>query len=100
MSDHDPETTPPKGMSCRDEYERASALTRRRFMAGMAASGAGMGVATTAFGGVFRQVVFGQTLKNNVLVVISLRGGIDGLSVVVPYKEHNYHALAAQHRGP
>jgi uncharacterized protein (DUF1501 family) len=76
--------------SCCEEYARASALTRRRFMAGMAA-GAGLGVASTAFGGVFRQVVFGQSLKNNVLVVVSLRGGIDGLSVVVPYKEPNYY---------
>jgi uncharacterized protein (DUF1501 family) len=90
MSEHEHETSAGSDMTCCAEYERASALTRRRFMAGMAA-GVGAGVATTAFGGVFRQVVFGQTIKNNVLVVISLRGGIDGLSVVVPYKERNYY---------
>ena len=43
---------------CCEEYEQAAELTRRRFVAGMAA-GAGLGVASTAFGGVFRQVVFG-----------------------------------------
>ena len=75
---------------CCDEYEAASELSRRRFMATMAA-GAGVGVAATTFGGVFRQASFGAQRDNNVVVVISLRGGIDGLSVVVPYKEHNYY---------
>ena len=56
------------------------------------AAGAGMGVAATSFGGVFRQAAFGAQRDNNVVVVISLRGGIDGLSVVVPYKEANYYS--------
>lgn len=78
--------------ACCEEYERAAGLTRRRFMGGVAA-GAGLGVASTMFGGVFRQAVFGATTGNNVVVVISLRGGIDGLSVVVPHAESNYYSL-------
>ena len=77
---------------CCDEYERVSGLTRRRFLGGMA-SGAGLGVASTAFGGVFRQTVFGTESGNNVVVVISLRGGIDGLSVVVPHADQLYYSL-------
>lgn len=71
--------------SCCQEFERAAGLSRRRFLGGMAA-GAGLAVATTTFGDVFRQTAFGagSGSGNNVLVVISLRGGIDGLSVVVP----------------
>ena len=76
---------------CCEEYERAAELSRRRFMATVAA-GAGLGVAATSFGGVFRQAAFGAQRDNNVVVVISLRGGIDGLSVVVPYKETNYYS--------
>lgn len=76
--------------SCCEEYERVAGLSRRRFMSTMAA-GAGLGVASTAFGGVFQQVTFGAKRNGNVIVVISLRGGIDGLSVVVPHKEHNYY---------
>jgi uncharacterized protein (DUF1501 family) len=78
--------------SCCDEYEQAAGTTRRRFLGGIAA-GAGLGVVSTAFGGVFRQVVYANTTGNNVVVVISLRGGIDGLSVVVPYAESSYAAL-------
>lgn len=86
----DPEGAPMNDITCCEEYERAVGLSRRRFLAGMAA-GAGAGVVGTAFGGAFQQVVYGQTMRSNVVVVISLRGGIDGLSVVVPYKETNYY---------
>jgi uncharacterized protein (DUF1501 family) len=84
------EGNPMNESSCCEEYERVAGISRRRFMAGLAA-GAGAGVATTAFGGVFQQVVYGQTARSNVVVVISLRGGVDGLSMVVPYKEQNYY---------
>jgi uncharacterized protein (DUF1501 family) len=90
MTRTEPEGTSMNEISCCDEYERVAGMTRRRFVAGMAA-GTGVGLASTTFGGVFRQVAFGQQAKNNVVVVISMRGGIDGLSVVVPYKEKNYY---------
>jgi len=57
------------------------------------AAGAGLAVSSSIFGDVFRQAAFGVTSGNNVLVVISLRGGVDGLSVVVPHFEDNYRAL-------
>lgn len=86
----DPKDVSMNDMACCADYEQAAGLTRRRFMAGVAA-GAGLGVTSTAFGGVFQQVAFGKPHHRNVVVVISLRGGIDGLSVVVPYKERNYY---------
>jgi uncharacterized protein (DUF1501 family) len=57
-------------------------LSRRRFLGGVAA---GTGAMTTAslFGDAFRQVSYGAT-GDNVVVVLSLRGGADGLSIVVP----------------
>ena len=74
---------------CCQEYERAAGLNRRRFMQGAAAAGAA-GVATTMFGDAVRQASFGAT-GGNVLVVISFRGGIDGLGMVVPHADEDYH---------
>lgn len=52
---------------------------------------AGSTVLATAFGDVFRQVAFGAITDNaNVLVVLSLRGGADGLSLVVPHGDPAY----------
>jgi uncharacterized protein (DUF1501 family) len=76
--------------SCCEEYARAAGLSRRRFMAGMAAAG-GATVATSMFGDAFRQTAFGATTGGNVLVVISLRGGIDGMGMVVPHGDPAYY---------
>ncbi|HLN77861.1 MAG TPA: DUF1501 domain-containing protein [Nocardioidaceae bacterium] len=76
--------------SCAD-FERAADFSRRRFLQGVAASGAGA-VATTMFGDAVRQTAFGATSGGNVLVVISLRGGIDGLGMVVPHGDPAYYA--------
>ncbi|HSE55491.1 MAG TPA: DUF1501 domain-containing protein [Nocardioidaceae bacterium] len=73
------------------EYERAAALSRRRFLQGVAATSAGA-VATTMFGDAVRQTAFAATGGGNVLVVISLRGGIDGLGMVVPHGDPGYYA--------
>jgi uncharacterized protein (DUF1501 family) len=67
---------PRHGASDCADYTRAAEISRRGFLGGVAA-GAGLGVAATAFGGVFRQVAFADTVGNNVLVVVSLRGGIE-----------------------
>jgi uncharacterized protein (DUF1501 family) len=58
-------------------------LSRRGFLtaAGVAS---GLAVGGTLFGEAFRQVAFGAEDSGNVLVVLSLRGGSDGLSMVVP----------------
>ncbi len=66
-----------EGCSCAD-YN----LTRRRLLGTAAATGAVMG-AGMVFGDSFRQVAYGAT-NGNVVVVLSLRGGADGLSIVVP----------------
>ena len=73
------------------EYERAANLSRRRFLQGVAATGAGA-VATSVFGDAVRQTAFAATSGGNVLVVLSLRGGIDGLGMVVPYADPGYYA--------
>lgn len=59
------------------------AFSRRRFLATAAAGGAGLAGASL-FGDAFRQVSYGAAAGGNVLVVLSLRGGADGLSMVVP----------------
>ena len=58
-------------------------LSRRRFLTA-AAAGAGVMTAGRLFGEAFRQVSYGAEAGGNVLVVLSLRGGSDGLSLVVP----------------
>lgn len=64
--------------------------SRRRVLAGMGAV-AGAAVASSMIGGAFREVAYGATAANpNVLVVLSLRGGADGLSLVVPHADPAY----------
>ncbi len=75
---------------CCADFERASGLSRRRFLAGMAAT-SGAAVATSMFGDALRQTSFGATPGGNVLVVVSLRGGIDGLGMVVPHGDPGYY---------
>jgi uncharacterized protein (DUF1501 family) len=82
-------TDDPAADCCR-EYETASRLSRRRLLQGMAASSA-VAVSTSMFGDAFRQTAFGATTGGNVLVVVSLRGGIDGLGMVVPHGDPAYY---------
>lgn len=56
------------------------------------AGAAGAGVLTRTVGDAFTQVSLGADLDTNVLVVLSLRGGADGLSMVVPYADAAYAA--------
>ena len=80
--------------SCCREYERAAGLSRRRFLQGVAAASTAA-VTTTMFGDALRQASFADTVdggdsNGNVIVVISLRGGIDGLGMVVPHGDADY----------
>src|SRR5919112_1027555 len=77
-------------LDCCREYENASRLSRRRFLKGMAATSAAA-VSTSMFGDALRQTSFGATTGGNVMVVISLRGGIDGLGMVVPHGDPAYY---------
>jgi uncharacterized protein (DUF1501 family) len=56
------------------------------------AGAAGAGVLTRTVGDAFTQVSLGAEVDTNVLVVLSLRGGADGLSMVVPYGDPGYAA--------
>jgi uncharacterized protein (DUF1501 family) len=64
-------------------------LSRRRLLAG-AAAGAGALTAGSLFEDAYRQVSYGAVPDGNVVVVLSLRGGSDGLSIVVPKDDHAY----------
>ena len=85
------QTREPRPCGC-PELGSALALSRRRFLAGVAA-GTGALTATTMFGDSFRQVSYGATRGGNVLVVLSLRGGSDGLSMVVPRSSTDHDRL-------
>lgn len=68
-----------------DDYS----VSRRTLL--QAAGLAGMtGVVSSMFGDVLTSTAYGAT-NGNVLVVLSLRGGADGLSMVVPHAEDAYH---------
>lgn len=74
---------------CCDELAH---LSRRGLLKGGLAA-AGVGVATSLFGGTFLQASYGATRKaGNVLVLLSLRGAADGLSLVVPHADPAYYA--------
>ncbi len=91
---HLPDDRPGQGHtpeSCA-EFRRAAGVSRRRVLQGLAGA-ASLGVAHNIFGGVFQQAVFGATTGGNVVVVISLRGGVDGMSVVVPHGDPAYDGL-------
>jgi uncharacterized protein (DUF1501 family) len=66
--------------------------SRRRFLQGLSAS-AGAAMVTGLVGDVFTQASFARTVGGNVMVVLSLRGGSDGLSMVVPHGDPAYADL-------
>jgi len=83
--------TPRTPAACCTDFAGAD-LQRRQVLAGAVGLGAA-GVMTSVFGDTVRQAAFGSTVgAGNVLVVISFRGGIDGLGMVVP---HGDPALAS-----
>jgi uncharacterized protein (DUF1501 family) len=66
--------------------------SRRGFLKGLVGA-AGAGVLTAVAGDVFTQTAFAATGKaDSVLVVLSMRGGADGLSLVVPHGDDAYYA--------
>lgn len=72
-------------MSC-DDF----AVSRRRFLAGTTALLGGVAVSGMV-GDIFTQTAYGAP-GSNTLVVLSLRGGSDGLSLVVPHGDAAYAA--------
>jgi uncharacterized protein (DUF1501 family) len=75
---------------CCEEFERAARVSRRRFLQGAALAG-GAAVATSVFGDAVRQAAVAATPGAHTLVVLSLRGGIDGMGLVVPHGDPGYY---------
>ena len=73
--------TPRRDCGCPD-YGRLR-LSRRRLLGATAAGTAGL-VGAQLLGDAFVQVAYGGEPGGNVVVVLSMRGGADGLSIVVP----------------
>ncbi len=71
---------------CRD-----FSVTRRSLLRTAAAVGGGVAV-TQMFGESMMQTSFAGTRGGNTMVVISLRGGVDGLGVVVPHGDPGYYS--------
>ena len=74
---------------CCEEFAQ---LSRRTLLRG-AAGAVGLGAATTMFGTTFMQTSYAATQPaGNVLVLLSLRGAADGLSLVVPHADPAYYS--------
>jgi uncharacterized protein (DUF1501 family) len=71
--------------SCDDYAVSRRSLLKTTGLVGMA------GVVTSMFGDVLTSTVYGAS-NGNVLVVLSLRGGADGMSLVVPHAEPAYYS--------
>jgi uncharacterized protein (DUF1501 family) len=82
---------PTRPSDCCSDYLRAASLSRRAFLGGVAATSA-VTVSTSLFGQAVRQASFGATTGGNVLVVLSFRGGIDGMGMVVPHGDPVYYS--------
>ncbi|MEZ5097084.1 MAG: DUF1501 domain-containing protein [Nocardioides sp.] len=83
MTDLTGTTTPTPDAAARACGCPEFSLSRRRFLAGVTAS-TGALAGTQLFGDAFRQVAYGANPDGNVVVVLSFRGGADGVSIVVP----------------
>ena len=78
----------PNELTCEEFVRWKSAATRRALLA----RGLGTGLALLGSSGSFSQAVFrGPKEEGNVLVVLFLRGGADGLNMVAPYEEDTYY---------
>ncbi len=74
--------------ACCAELESATTLSRRRLLA--AAAGGAAVMTTSVFGDAVRRASFAGQPGGNVMVVLSFRGGIDGLGLVVPHGDPQY----------
>jgi len=77
--------------TCCDEFSEATRLGRRSFLRGVAAIGGTAAVATT-FGTAAVSTSYAATPAKRVLVLLSMRGAADGLSLVVPHGDPAYYA--------
>ena len=87
--DHNSSSTSPE-CGCPD-FDRTR-VSRRSVLAGATVLGGAMAV-SQMFGEAMMQATFAGTKGGNTLVVISLRGGVDGLGVVVPHGDPGYYRV-------
>ena len=74
---------------CEHGAENTPGLSRRSLLKRAAAVGAGLGLASE---GLATRLAFAEgSYTGDVVVVLSLRGGIDGLNAIVPTSEPRYH---------
>ncbi len=88
-----------RACGCPDYDEARLALSRRAFLGGTALAGGAIALGPSLGGsGPRAYAVTGRTAANlaapggSVLVLLSLRGAADGLSLVVPHADPNYYA--------
>ncbi|WP_148615951.1 DUF1501 domain-containing protein [Nocardioides rubriscoriae] len=81
-------TTPSTPGSCCEDYRGTS---RRGFLRGSLALG-GATAATVAYGTTVAQTAYAAEPAQQVLVVLSMRGAADGLSLVVPHADPVYYS--------
>ncbi len=75
-----------------DCCEEFSGLSRRGLLRGTLGA-LGVGATTAVFGGTFLQTSYAATRPaDRIIVLLSLRGAADGLSLVVPYADPAYYA--------
>ncbi|MGL5810784.1 MAG: DUF1501 domain-containing protein [Nocardioides sp.] len=67
-------------------------MSRRRLLQ-TAAAGTGLATAGQLFGDAFQQVTYGAASNENTVVVLSFRGGYDGLSFCTPLNATDYGVL-------
>ncbi|MFZ0325004.1 MAG: DUF1501 domain-containing protein [Actinomycetes bacterium] len=83
-------TTEHEGCGCEHNPE-AGGMGRRSFLKHLAGTGSVAGLATQ---GLSTKLAFAQAgYAGDVLVVLSLRGGFDGVNAIVPGGDAQYHAL-------
>jgi uncharacterized protein (DUF1501 family) len=76
--------------TCCDEYAGAS---RRGFLRGALGAAAGAAAVSATFGDVFTSTAYAATgTAESVMVVLSLRGAVDGMSLVVPHGDPVYYS--------
>src|SRR6187431_1300812 len=76
--------------SC-EEFARAARVGRRGLLRGLAAVG-GAATVTAVHGTAFTSTAYAATPVARVMVLVSMRGACDGLSLVVPHGDPAYYA--------
>lgn len=93
-----PDVTPVRGCGCSDYDQARLALSRRAFLGGTALAGGALALGPGPGGGPRAYAVTGRPASRlssplgSVLVLLSLRGAADGLSLVVPHGDPAYYA--------